>query len=321
MPLVFPIPPLSTGGANVVAFFFASSYVLSLYLSKRSRIWDSPKANGPNANASQNKTRDDPSVIKARMLAASTSTILSCIVVFLLVWHIVDDLDNNASLAFDSTMARLGLTLFEDHSLLPYLVTPILYLGPLYVRFLGSKLPFQSMWSWDQDVLPAFNTWVGVRNYFFGPITEELVFRACVLAVYHLAGSSRKKMIFLSPLLFGLAHLHHAWEMYTNGGKTVAAAKRALLITLIQLAYTTLFGFHCAFLFLRTGSIYPPLFSHMFCNFMGLPQIGYELQLFPHRRAGIVFVYLLGIVGYIFAMGNWTLDGDSLYWQDRLKRY
>lgn len=28
-----------------------------------------------------------------------------------------------------------------------------------------------------------------------------------------------------------LAHLHHAWEVYTNGGKTVNAAKRALLIT------------------------------------------------------------------------------------------
>ena len=101
-------------------------------------------------------------------------------------------------------MARLGLTLFEDHSLLPYFVTPILYLGPLYASFLDSKLPFQFRWSWGHDVLPMFNTWVGIRNHFFGPITEELVFRACVLAVYHLAGSSRNKMIFLSPLLFGL---------------------------------------------------------------------------------------------------------------------
>ena len=28
-----------------------------------------------------------------------------------------------------------------------------------------------------------------------------------------------------------IAHLHHAWEVYTNGGKTVTAAKRALLVT------------------------------------------------------------------------------------------
>lgn len=37
-----------------------------------------------------------------------------------------------------------------------------------------------------------------------GPITEEVVFRACILAVYHMAGSSRTKMIFLTPLAFGV---------------------------------------------------------------------------------------------------------------------
>ena len=98
MPLVFPIPPLSTRGANLVAFFFSASYVVSLYLSKHARLGDSPKSNHPNANRAQNRTRDDPSVIKARMVAASTSTVLSCIVVFLLVWHIVDDLDNVSGL-------------------------------------------------------------------------------------------------------------------------------------------------------------------------------------------------------------------------------
>ena len=94
MPLVFPVPPLSTRGANLVAFFFASSYVISLYLSKHTRLRNPSKLNESNANPAQNRTRDDPSVIKARMLAASTSTVLSCVVVFLLVWHIIDDLDN-----------------------------------------------------------------------------------------------------------------------------------------------------------------------------------------------------------------------------------
>jgi len=98
MPLVFPIPPLSTRGANLVAFFFASSYVVSLYLSKHARLGDSPKPGSPNASVSQNRGRDDPSVIKARIVAASTSTVLSCAVVFLLVWHIVDDLENVSDL-------------------------------------------------------------------------------------------------------------------------------------------------------------------------------------------------------------------------------
>lgn len=82
-----------------------------------------------------------------------------------------------------------------------------------------------------------------------GPITEEVVFRACMLAVYHMAGSSRTKMIFLSPLAFGVgtsticpctsvancrhsvAHFHHAWDTYNRYGRTASAARVALLTT------------------------------------------------------------------------------------------
>lgn len=102
---MFPIPPLSTRGANTIAFFFASSYVVSLYLSKRTRLGNSSRPNGSNANAALNRTRDDPNVIKARIVAASTSTILSCVVVFLLVWHIVDDLDNVSDPNVETTVA------------------------------------------------------------------------------------------------------------------------------------------------------------------------------------------------------------------------
>ena len=55
---------------------------------------------------------------------------------------------------------------------------------------------------------------------------------------------------------------------------------------MFQLAYTSLFGFHCAYLFLRTGSLLPPTASHVFCNIMGLPQLGAHLENFPRRRLG-----------------------------------
>jgi hypothetical protein len=41
------------------------------------------------------------------------------------------------------------------------------------------------------------------RQRLQGPITEEIVFRGCILSVYHLASVSMKRMIFLSPLSFG----------------------------------------------------------------------------------------------------------------------
>ena len=39
---------------------------------------------------------------------------------------------------------------------------------------------------------------------------------------------------------------------------------------MFQLSYTTLFGWFASYLFVRTGSIVPPLLSHMFCNYMGI---------------------------------------------------
>ena len=112
--------------------------------------------------------------------------------------------------------AHLGFTL---PGILPFLITPALYLGPLYSRFLGKTLPLQRNWSFREDVVSLFFSVIGVRNHlvvsssatlchrtvtaFQAPITEEVVFRACVLSGYYFAGASRSRMIFLSPLVFG----------------------------------------------------------------------------------------------------------------------
>lgn len=112
-----------------------------------------------------------------------------------------------------------------------------------------------------------------------------------------MSGASNIRMIFWSPLLFGLAHVHHAIDTFYAKGGDWSAAKSALFNTctylalfdvhrslscaVFQLSYTSLFGFYASFLFLRTGSILPPITAHIFCNIMGIPMIGYEL----HRHA------------------------------------
>ena len=130
-------------------------------------------------------------------------------------------------------------------------------------------------------------------------------------------------MIFLTPWLFGLgaslpskhrsalmclllyftAHAHHGWEIFNRYGRTAAAVRRALLATgtfldssratsidraaaVFQTLYTSLFGFHCAYLFLRTGSLLAPLTAHIFCNIMGFPQYGEQIIRFPRHRRG-----------------------------------
>jgi len=325
MPVVFANPPISVAAAHCFVAFFAVLYVGSLYLSRSGRL-SFKKVTAPDSQNGEERRkerderwRNDPSVIRARMLAASLSTLVSCMLVTNVIWNLVGKGYPSFGIALESTLVRLGFTLnFDYYSalriLLPCLVTPVLFLGPLYVEFLASSLPFQKHWSIARCLRPMFTTWQGWRNYIIGPFTEEVVFRSCVITLYHLAGASHSRMIFLSPLVFGVAHLHHAWDVFNRYGRNVSAAKRAIFTCVFQLAYTTLFGAHCVFLLLRSGSILPPLTSHIFCNIMDVPRYSVHVAHFPQRRTAIKLAYFLGILGYVYTLTAWTLAKDSLYW-------
>lgn len=76
--------------------------------------------------------------------------------------------------------------------------------------------------------------------------------------------------IFLSPLVFGLAHVHHFYEFrVTNPGTPIIAA---IARSVLQFAYTYLFGVFATFIFLRTASLLSVVTVHIFCNYMGLPR-------------------------------------------------
>ncbi|TFK38928.1 hypothetical protein BDQ12DRAFT_682734 [Crucibulum laeve] len=323
MPLVFPAPILSTTSSHLLAFFFSFSYVGSLYISKNARLSFSrspkPSSNGiPREKLANERWRDDPDVIRARLAAVTIASLICCAAVLGVLWHHLGDGQwQNFDTALNATIVRLGL-LPDIHpdALYPHLVTPVLFLGPLYAQYLSATLPFQKRWSFMQSFVNKFFTWQGIRNYSWAPLTEEIVFRACVLAVYHLSGASVSRMIFLGPLSFGLAHVHHAWDTFNRYGRTASAAKRAIISSIFQLAYTTLFGFHCSYLFLRTGSIYPAITAHIFCNIMGLPEIAYELRKFPKQKKEIFSAYILGIIGFIYTLPRWTKTPGVLYWDN-----
>lgn len=46
-----------------------------------------------------------------------------------------------------------------------------------------------------------------------------------------------------------------------------------LVRSLLQFAYTTLFGWYATFVFLRTGSVAAVVLAHAFCNWCGLPRL------------------------------------------------
>lgn len=213
---------------------------------------------------------------------------------------------------FDLPAALAVLGIRKDHlwqaTLYPLLLTALLFLGPLVMAALDSTVEEDeedeakveagglytkitgNVWSMTTDIF----VW---RNYVVGPLTEEWVFRACMVPVLLCAGYSPVRVMLLCPLFFGLAHLNHYWE-------TVYPEKRdhgiAALITGFRFAYTTIFGWYAAFLYLRTGHLMAPLVAHIFCNVMGLPAFGDAIES-PHNKV-IGFAFLLGLGGFVFLL-------------------
>ena len=74
----------------------------------------------------------------------------------------------------------------------------------------------------------------------------------------------------MTPLYFGIAHVHHLYEFKLTHPHT--AFVPALLRSMFQFTYTTIFGWYATFVFLRTGSLPAVILAHTFCNWCGLPR-------------------------------------------------
>ena len=99
----------------------------------------------------------------------------------------------------------------------------------------------------------------------------------------------------------------------------------AVLSTLIQVSYTSIFGCIATILLLRTGSLFSPIASHMICNFIGLPNMGFlqppgldgnEYSILYKYRVVLCALHLLGLVVFsilLFPMTE-SLSSQSILW-------
>ncbi|CCF48772.1 hypothetical protein NDA10_004215 [Ustilago hordei] len=331
-------PVLSTGFAVGACTLFTLSYVGSLYLSPAGRLAASKDAEGNSMH------RDHPSVIRARMKTASLATAIilvatACIVglngvvppsaSFLHTLNIsrrlgmplpTPSLLTSRILPFDCPLPTY-LARITGHMLSPLVLTSLLFLGPLHTLFLRGQLPFQSHFSLSRFLAPL-GTLAGVRNFLVGPLTEELVFRSSLLTILSLSPLSSKKMlVFASPAFFGMAHIHHAYNVYLQRGSSKNAALSAAFIAAVQFAYTMVFGWYANFLFLRSASVLLPTVAHVFCNVLGLPNPSADCKDYPKKRLGkcIWTTHALGIVLFaklLFPLTSAKLLGPSLYWPE-----
>jgi prenyl protein peptidase len=109
-----------------------------------------------------------------------------------------------------------------------------------------------------------------------------VLFRSAAIPLLLSAGMSRRAIVFLSPITFGLAHIHHFYEFRITHPHVHVAA--AIARSVFQLTYTSLFGAYATFLFLRTGSLLSIVLVHAFCNSMGLPRFWGKVQ--PYWAGG-----------------------------------
>lgn len=149
------------------------------------------------------------------------------------------------------------------------LLTALLFLGPLF-----EKAVIEGRWkNWirGRTVNETLSSWIGWRNYVAGPVTEEILFRSLLVPLHLLTPLSATQVVFLTPLYFGIAHIHHFYEFILTHPHTPWAP--SIIRSLIQFTYTTLFGWYATFVFIRTGNVFAVTLAHTFCNWAGLPRI------------------------------------------------
>ncbi|KAF5000410.1 hypothetical protein FGRMN_1740 [Fusarium graminum] len=230
-------------------------YVIPLYFSVATR-------------PSPTRSRDAPEAIRARIFVVSLSTAACSLVTLYL-------LSSYGAIAVREPLHFMGywpLGLVDAARAL--WLTALLFAGPLYESLVIDGAAHQ--WLHLEPLRDLWTEWPTWRNMVAGPITEECLFRSAGVPLLLRSGASLTGTIFMSPLIFGLAHLHHFYEFRITHPRTplpVAVAR-----SLFQLTYTSLFGAYATFLFLRTGSLLAVVLVHAFCNCMGLPRLWGQLD-------------------------------------------
>ncbi|CAG8902059.1 unnamed protein product [Penicillium egyptiacum] len=266
-------PALSDQTVAFLSVILTLLYVVPFYLS-------------PTTRPSPTLSRDAPSVIRARIRAVTGSCIVSSVLV---LWLIVEE-DNSSLSAGLRLLGWWPVGVLE--TLRSLSLTAILFMGPLFER--GIVEGEWKFWFRPSKLSESLGGWIGWRNYVAvctvlfwskkkkekpkeanltssqGPFTEEVMFRSAMVPLHLLAHTSPGQIVFLAPLYFGIAHVHHFYEFCLTHPDTPVLA--ALLRSLFQFGYTTIFGWYATFIYLRTGSLLAVVVVHSFCNWCGLPR-------------------------------------------------
>ncbi|XP_026427240.1 CAAX prenyl protease 2-like [Papaver somniferum] len=198
----------------------------------------------------------------------------------------------------------------------PLCLTSLLYIGSFFTMLLSPKKSRKEdnenadlfwclknfIWGFLEGMTSLTSNVLAWRNYVVAPLTEEVVFRACMIPLLLCGGLKPYTIIFFSPIFFSLAHLNHFLELYFQQNYTFL---KASLIVGLQLGYTVLFGSYASFLYIRTGHLIAPVVAHVICNIMGLPMLSSQ------RKGLSIAATVAGFLGFIWFL--FPATNSSLY--------
>lgn len=150
---------------------------------------------------------DHPTTVKKRFLSVSVVMLISPFFVYYLLCY---GQTTNVSIWEIMGFRTSGIALAI---IVPFLLTATLFLGSICLLALnGSLITYAQPSYWVESVQNIL--WQ--RNHIVAPLSEEFTFRACMMPLL-LQSFSPKTAIFLTPLFFGVAHLHHNIERVRSG--------------------------------------------------------------------------------------------------------
>uniref|UniRef100_A0A7S3PXG9 intramembrane prenyl-peptidase Rce1 n=1 Tax=Chaetoceros debilis TaxID=122233 RepID=A0A7S3PXG9_9STRA len=310
---------------TVYAFILACGFILNLYICVPKTVRKLP--------------RSDTRQIKWRIFSVIVTVLCSLLTYPLLFCEETVVHSGNIKNVSEAVWKILGFR-FDISSLAPLCHTALLYFGPTmatllqhrqqYSRYLHDDRPppFPTFYRYILSRLEHMikvtlyeNPWTAARNLLIAPLAEEVVFRACIIPPFLNCDEqlSPTLICWITPLFFGIAHLHHAFQKLQEG----LPMKTVFLMSAFQVTYTTLFGAYASYCFIKTASTPGVVLLHSFCNFMGLPNVTllFDPRAGNSTRSGVDghndemklarnlsrVAYAVGIVAFVIGFSSWGL--------------
>lgn len=174
--------------------------------------------------------------------------------------------------------------------------TVVLFAGPIVQNYFYYK---------DNLKKTIINSIAEMKEYMFlrqtviASFIEEMIYREFTCSVWENARISNAKIVFLSPVAFGLSHFSN---MVFSECKSIIAK---IMTCAFQCCYTIIFGWWESFVFLKTHCFAVLMIIHSFCNCIGFPDFKNAISWYNMKERIIICLsYVVGLLSFILIIIN-----------------